>query len=74
MRPESKWDYARDNFPPLPFLHGLDTIGVGIDQSQFIDMFTKKSIDFIKTNKDKSFFSIWHTAPHPNASNESKKN
>ena len=53
MRPEGKWDYARENFPPLPFLDGLDTIGVSIDQSQFIDMFTKRSIDFIKKNKDK---------------------
>ncbi len=65
MRPESKWDYARENFPPLPFLDGLDTIGVSIDQSQFIDMFTKRSIDFIKKNKDKSFFLyLAHTAPH----------
>ena len=65
MRPEGKWDYARENFPPLPFLNGLDTIGVSIDQSQFIDMFTKRSIDFIKKNKDKSFFLyLAHTAPH----------
>ena len=65
MRPEGKWDYARENFPPLPFLDGLDTIGVSIDQSQFIDMFTKRSIDFIKKNKDKSFFLyLAHTAPH----------
>ena len=65
MRPDGKWDYARENFPPLPFLDGLDTIGLGIDQSQFIDMFTKRSIDFIKKNKDKSFFLyLAHTAPH----------
>ena len=65
MRPEGKWDYARENFPPLPFLDGLDTIGVSIDQSQFIDMFTKRSIDFITKNKDKSFFLyLAHTAPH----------
>ena len=65
MRPEGKWDYARENFPPLPFLDGLDTIGVSIDQSQFIDMFTKRSIDFIKKNKNKSFFLyLAHTAPH----------
>ena len=31
MRPESKWDYARDNFPPLPFLDGYDTIGVSLE-------------------------------------------
>tara|TARA_B100000925_G_scaffold274457_1_gene239939 strand:- start:181 stop:993 length:813 start_codon:yes stop_codon:yes gene_type:complete len=38
-------------------------------------MFTKRSIDFIKTNKDKSFFLyLAHTAPHtPLVSNESKK-
>ena len=65
MRPEGKWDYARENFPPLPFLDGLDTIGLGIDQSQFIDMFTKRSVNFIKKNKDKSFFLyLAHTAPH----------
>ena len=58
MRPEGKWDYARENFPPLPFLDGLDTIGISIDQSQFIDMFTKKSIDFIRENKNNSFFYI----------------
>lgn len=75
MRPESEWDYARDNFPPLPLLDGLDTVGVSIDQSQFINMFTKRSIDFIKTNKDKSFFLyLAHTAPHtPLVTSESKK-
>ena len=73
MRPEGKWDYARENFPPLPFLDGLDTIGVSIDQSQFIDMFTKKSIDFIRENKNNSFFLyLAHTAPHtPLVSRES---
>ena len=33
MRPEGKWDYARENFPPLPFLDRLDlyeTPGCGI--------------------------------------------
>ena len=75
MRPKGKWDYARDNFPPLPFLDGLDTVGVSIDQSQFIDMFTKRSIDFIKTNKNESFFLyLAHTAPHtPLVSSESKR-
>ena len=75
MRPEGKWDYARENFPPLPFLDGLDTIGVSIDQSQFIDMFTKRSIDFIKKNKDKSFFLyLAHTAPHtPLVSSKTQK-
>ena len=38
-----------DNFPPLPrILDGLDTVGVSIDQSQFINMFTKRSIDFME--------------------------
>ena len=75
MRPEGKWDYARENFPPLPFLDGLDTIGLSIDQSQFIDMFTKKSVDFIKKNKDKSFFLyLAHTAPHtPLVSDKTQK-
>ena len=75
MRPEGKWDYARENFPPLPFLDGLDTIGLGIDQSQFIDMFTKRSVDFIKNNKDKSFFLyLAHTAPHtPLVSSKTQK-
>ena len=75
MRPEGKWDYARENFPPLPFLDGLDTIGLGIDQSQFIDMFTKRSVDFIKKNKDKSFFLyLAHTAPHtPLVSSKNQK-
>jgi len=65
MRQEGKWDYARNNFPPLPFLDGSDTIGVSLDQSQFIKMFTDRSIDFIQQNKDNSFFLyLAHTAPH----------
>ena len=52
MRPEGKWDYARENFPPLPFLDGFDTLGVSLDQSNFIKMFTKKSIEFIHKNKN----------------------
>ena len=52
MRPESKWDYARDNFPPLPFINGRDTLGVSLDQSNFIEMFTQRSIDFIYENKN----------------------
>jgi len=65
MRPESKWDYASDNFPPLPFLNGKDTIGVSLDQNKFIDMFTDRSIRFIKENKDTPFFLyLPHTAPH----------
>ena len=65
MRPESKWDYARDNFPPLPFINGRDTLGVSLDQSNFIEMFTKRSIDFIYDNKNNSFFLyLAHTAPH----------
>ena len=65
MRPEGKWDYAKENFPPLPFLNGLDTIGISLDQSTFIDLFTKKSIDFIYQNKNNPFFLyLAHTAPH----------
>mgnify|MGYP001207344727 CR=1 FL=1 len=65
MRPESKWDYARENFPPLPFLDGFDTLGVSLDQSNFIKMFTKKSIEFIHKNKNQPFFLyLAHTAPH----------
>ena len=65
MRPESKWDYARDNFPPLPFINGRDTLGVSLDQSDFIEMFTDKSIDFIIENKNDPFFLyLAHTAPH----------
>ena len=75
MRPESKWDYARDNFPPLPFLDGYDTIGVSLEQSNFIEMFTKRSIEFIRTNKDNPFFLyLAHTAPHtPLLLNENNK-
>lgn len=65
MRPEGQWDYARNNFPPLPFLDGVDTIGVSLDQSQFIKMFTDRSIDFIQQNKNNPFFLyLAHTAPH----------
>ena len=65
MRPESKWDYASNNFPPLPFLDGFDTVGVSLDQSGFIELFTKRSIDFIHQNKNNPFFLyLAHTAPH----------
>ena len=65
MRPESKWDYARNNFPPLPFLDGHDTVGVSLDQGNFIEMFTQRSIDFIRQNKNNPFFLyLAHTAPH----------
>ena len=65
MRPQSNWKYARENFPPLPFLDGHDTIGVNIDQSNFIQMFTKRSITFIKKNKNNPFFLyLAHSAPH----------
>ena len=65
MRPEGKWDYARDNFPPLPFLDGHDTIGVSLDQGNFIEMFTQKSVDFLNQNKNNPFFLyLAHTAPH----------
>ena len=65
MRPEGKWDYARENFPPLPFLDGFDTLGVSLDQSNFIKMFTKKSIEFILENRNQPFFLyLAHTAPH----------
>ena len=65
MRPEGKWDYARDNFPPLPFLDGHDTIGVTLDQGNFIEMFTQKSVDFLHQNKNNPFFLyLAHTAPH----------
>ena len=65
MRPEGKWDYARDNFPPLPFLDGHDTLGVSLDQGNFIEMFTQKSVDFVHQNKNNPFFLyLAHTAPH----------
>ena len=65
MRPESKWDYARNNFPPLPFLDDYDTVGVSLDQGNFIEMFTQRSIDFIRQNKNNPFFLyLAHTAPH----------
>ena len=65
MRPVGNWDYARENFPPLPFLDGHDTVGVSLDQSKFIEMFTQKSIDFIYQNKENPFFLyLAHSAPH----------
>ena len=65
MRPESKWDYAKNNFPPLPFLDDYDTVGVSLDQGNFIEMFTQRSIDFIRQNKNNLFFLyLAHTAPH----------
>lgn len=65
MRPESNWDYAQENFPPLPLLSDKDTVETSPDQSKFIQRFTDKTIDFIRTNQDKPFFIyLPHTAPH----------
>ena len=48
MRPESEWDYARKNFPPLPFLDDYDTVGVSLDQGNFIEMFRIRRFSYCK--------------------------
>ncbi|MGY6744876.1 MAG: sulfatase family protein [Cecembia sp.] len=57
---------TKDYYPPLPLYQNdkiVDTIWN--DQSMFTTLFTEKSVDFIKRNKDKPFFLyLAHPMPH----------
>ncbi len=65
MRPEQDWDYAQENFPPLPFMDGGEVIERSPDQSRFTERFTRRALEFIEANRTRPFFLyLPYTAPH----------
>ena len=53
------------NFPDLPTIDGNDIIGYNTDQSRFTTDYTKRTINFIKKNKNKPFLIyLAHSMPH----------
>ena len=66
MRPENEhWDYARENFPPLPLMEGEQVIERSPDQSQLTARFTARAIRFIEQQRQRPFFLfLSYTAPH----------
>ena len=65
MRPENEWDYARDNFPPLPLMEGREVIERSPDQSRFTERFTQKAVEYLEANRSRPFFLyLSYTAPH----------
>lgn len=55
-------------FPDLPLIEGNEIINAAVDsavQEQLTTLYTQKSIDFIKKNRDEPFFLyLAHTMPH----------
>ena len=66
MGPENQgWDYARENFPPLPVMRGEEIIDLTPDQSRLTGMYTREAIDFIERTGERPFFLyLPYTAPH----------
>ena len=58
MHPEA----PKGAYPPLPYFKDEMQVGENPDQRNFTGDFTNLTIDFIKSNKDKSFFIY---LPHP---------
>ena len=53
------------DFGPLPLLENLNKIDTLTEQSMLTTEITEKSVDFIKKNKDQSFFLyVAHPQPH----------
>lgn len=53
--------------PPLPWLRNETVVKrvLADDQTTFVELYTKEAVEFIKTNKDKTFFLyLPHTAVH----------
>ena len=65
MRPENEhWDYARENFPPLPLFDGEAAIEQSPDQALLTRRFTAKAIEFIERHQARPFFlHLAYTAP-----------
>ena len=65
MRPEQNWDYARENFPPLPLMEGTEVIERIVDQSLLTERYTQRAVEFIEANRSQPFFLyLPYTAPH----------
>ena len=65
MRPENDWDYARENFPPLPLMEGTEVIERIVDQSRLTERFTQRAVEFIEANRSRPFLLyLPYTAPH----------
>jgi arylsulfatase len=66
--------YSNDNgplhptirgIPSLPLYEGEKIVATDPDQSQFTRMFTERSVDFIRRNRDRPFFLyVPHVMPH----------
>lgn len=53
------------NFPDLPTYDGNEVVGYNTDQSQFTTDYTRRTVNFIKKNKNKPFFIyLAHSMPH----------
>ncbi len=56
---------TKNYYPPLPLIEGDKVVETNPDQSQFTTRFTERTIEFIKSNKDKPFFVyLAHPMPH----------
>lgn len=65
MWPLHPWQGTEFNFPPLPLMHNEVVLDTLVDQSNLTQMITKRSVDFIKKNKDQPFFMyVAHPQPH----------
>ena len=66
MRPENEhWDYARQNFPPLPLMENGRTIELSPDQGGLTRRFTEQAVEFIESHATRPFFLyVPYTAPH----------
>ena len=66
MRPENEhWDYARENFPPLPLLEGASAIERSPEQALLTRRFTAKAVEFIERHQEQPFFLLLsYSAPH----------
>jgi len=62
------WPYhpeRPDGYPPLPLIEGTDTVKFMEEQTQLTTWYTEHAVEFIKRNKDKSFFLyVAHNMPH----------
>lgn len=62
------WPHHPDpkyNFPDLPLIEGVKTIGSNPDQSKLTSWYTEHAVRFIETNKARPFFLyVPHNMPH----------
>jgi len=65
MSPTQNKGRHAQNFPPTPLILGNQQIEAEPDQGELTRRYTEKAVDFIKKNKDESFFLYFaHTFPH----------